>query len=90
MDEKKTFKQQVKDWWQENKRVIKVSITCGVIGIGYGFIKGMNAANDLWLRHGFERAVDDSDDSSDNFCLTEENCDDPELLEMIKTKIENS
>lgn len=90
MDEKKTFKQQVKDWWQENKRVIKAGITFGVIGIGYGFIKGMNAANDSWLKHGFERAVDDSDDSSDNFGLTEENCDDPELLEMVKNENENS
>lgn len=33
MDEKKTFKQQVNDWWQDNKRVIKVGITFGVIGI---------------------------------------------------------
>ena len=82
MDEKKTFKQQVKDWWQENKRVIKAGITCGLIGIGYGFIKGMTAANDLWLKHGFERAIDDSDDSSDGFKLTDKNCDDPDLLEM--------
>ena len=77
MDEKKTFKQQVKDWWQENKRVVKTGITFGVIGIGYGFIKGMTATNDLWLNHGFERAIDDSYDSSNEFGLTGENCNDP-------------
>lgn len=86
MNEKKTFKQQVKDWWQENKRVIKAGITFGVFGIGYGFIKGMNTANESWLNHGFERAFDDSEDQSDGFELTEENCDDPELLEIVRSE----
>ena len=86
MDEKKAFKQQVKDWWQENKRIVKTGITFGVIGIGYGFIKGMTATNDSWLNHGFERAIDDSDDYSNEFGLTDENCDDPELLEMVQNQ----
>lgn len=61
MNEKKTFKEQVKDWWQDNKRVIKVGVTCGFIGIMYGFVKGMGASDKLWLEHGFEKAMDNSD-----------------------------
>lgn len=86
MEEKKTFKQQVKDWWQENKRVIKTGIAFGVLGVTYGFAKGLNTANESWLRHGFELALDDSEDSNDNYGLTEENCDDPELLEIVRSE----
>lgn len=90
MEDKKTFKQQVKDWWQENKRVVKAGIAFGALGVAYGFAKGLNTANESWLSHGFERALDDSEDSSDGFGLTEENCDDPELLELVRSENENS
>ena len=90
MSENKTFKQQIKDWWNDNKRVIKAGIAFGALGVAYGFIKGAGATDRLWLEHGFERAVDDSEDSSDNFGLTEENCDDPELLEIVKSENENA
>lgn len=87
---KKTFKQQIKDFWNENKRVIKVGITFGALGFIYGFTKGMTAEEKLWLDHGFERAIDNSEMPSDEFGLTEANCDDPEYLELVRFENENS
>jgi hypothetical protein len=90
MNEKKTFKQEVKDWWQDNKKAIKAGITCGVIGILYGMVKGMTAADNMWLRNGYSRAGYIPDKPSDELGLTEENCDDPELLEVVNFENENS
>lgn len=87
---KKTFKQQIKDFWNENKRVIKVGITFGALGFIYGFTKGMTAEEKLWLDHGFERAIDNSETPSDELGLTEENSDDPEYLELVRLENENS
>ena len=84
MNEKKTFKQQIKDWWNDNKRVIKVGIAFGALGVAYGFIKGGAAVDKLWLEHGFERALDDSVAACDDLGLTEENCGDPEFAEIVK------
>ena len=90
MHEKKNFKKEIKDWWQDNKRVVKASVVCGFIGIMYGFAKGLSTNEKMWLENGFERAVDDSDLPCDEFGLTEEECDDPEFLEIVKFENENS
>lgn len=92
MDEKKTFKQELKDWWQDNKRVVKVAVTFGVIGIGYGFIKGMCVSNETWIEHSYKQDYEDSGlpDGDDGFKLTEVNCDDPEMLEIVKFENENA
>lgn len=78
MNEKKTFKQQVKDWWNENGRVIKAGIICGALGVAYGFIKGGLTVADMRLEYA-RTALND-----DDFEYTEENVDDPDLLELIR------
>lgn len=90
MNENKTFKQQMKDWWQDNKRVIKAGITFGVLGVAYGFIKGVTTTDKVWLDHGFEMTRSISEDSSDMHGLTAENCDDPDLLAEVKSENENA
>lgn len=87
---KKTFKQQIKDFWNENKRVIKVGITFGALGFIYGFTKGMTAEEKLWLDHGFEKAIDNSETPSDEPGSAEDIRDDPEYLELVKFENENS
>lgn len=86
----KTFVQQLKDWWNDNKKVIKVGFTFGVLGVAYGFIKGAAVTDNMWLEHGFERALAEPDTQSDELRLTEENCDDPELLELVRSEEEDS
>lgn len=90
MNENKTFKQQMKDWWQDNKRVIKAGITFGVLGVAYGFIKGVTTTDKVWLDHGFEMTRGISDDSDSMHGLTDENCDDPDLLAEVKSENENA
>ena len=80
MNENKTFKQQMKDWWQDNKRVIKTGITFGILGVAYGFVKGVTTTDKMWLDYGFERIEDHNEDSDEMHGLTDENCDDPDLL----------
>lgn len=90
MNEKKTFKQEVKDWWQENKKAIKAGITCGLIGVVYGMFVGHSGATSLFLRNGYGPTRDDHEVPCDEFGLTEENCDDPEFLEIVRFENENS
>lgn len=61
MNEKKTFKQRAKDWWNTNKRVIGAGIAFGTLGVAFGFIKGAGVTNEMWLEHGFVRADYDGD-----------------------------
>ena len=49
MNENTNSKQQVNGWWDNNKRVIKAGIACGLIGMTYGLIKGMTISNRIWL-----------------------------------------
>ena len=88
--EERTFKYKARDWWHRNKRIIRVGVTCGFIGVMYGFIKGMATTDKMWLDHGFERAIDDSDMPCDELGLTEANCDDPEFIDIVNYEIENS
>ena len=86
----RNWAQEIKDWWDENKSAIKSGFAFGMIGAFAGFAAGMNSADTLWLEHGFERAVDYSDNPSDELGLAEENCDDPELLELIRLENEEN
>lgn len=85
MNEKKTIKQQAKEWWDENKRVIKTGLICGTFGLMYGFIKGGLTVAGMRLE--YAKSLPDGDD---DFEYTEENVDDPELLELIRLENENS
>ena len=49
MKTKRNYKQEIKDWWVENKKAVKTGIVCCLVGIGYGFIKGMSASDKLWM-----------------------------------------
>lgn len=40
---KKSFKEECKDFWKENKEKIKIGIKCLAVGFACGFIKGGNA-----------------------------------------------
>lgn len=43
--------QHLKNWFDYNRRVIKVGVVCGLVGLACGFVKGANAANKLWMAH---------------------------------------
>ena len=79
MNEKKNWKQRIKDWWKDNKKTVKVGLVCGLVGIVYGFIKGVTTTV-------FNVTVTNSDSTEDDdFEYTEDNVDDPELLELIRS-----
>ena len=78
--------------WNENKTSIQAGCAFGMIGAFAGFAAGVTATDRLWLEHttfeGFEDVS--NDESDDDFVLDESNCDDPELLDLIRSEIENS
>ena len=86
MNEKKTIKQQAKEWWDDNKRVIKTGVVCSALGLAYGFIKGGLTVAGMRLEYVEKK----TNYNNDNFEYTEENVDDPELLELIRLENENS
>ena len=47
--ELKTKKNRVSEWWDKNKTTVKLVVATTSIGVLYGFIKGMSAANSCWL-----------------------------------------
>ena len=65
MNENKNCNQYTKDWWSENKRVIKAGITCGLLGLTYGLIRGVTMTNRLWLTHGWVAHIVKHGPSSD-------------------------
>jgi hypothetical protein len=70
----KSKKGTVKQFWDENKRVIKTGLVCGGLGIMYGFIKGFGATSELYLKYG-------------TYTLqTETECKDNELEEIVETE----
>ena len=83
MNEKKTITQHVKDWWRENGAAVKTGFYCGVLGVVYGMYVGHVGTSEMYLRYGLERAHKDSDYPEDEFGLTEANCDDPEMAEIV-------
>lgn len=90
MNETKTFKQQLMDWWNDHKKQIKVGITFGALGVMFGMFKGYATADKMWMDHGFTPAMDDSEPNHDELGLTDKNCNDPELLEIVKFENVNS
>ena len=88
----RNWKKEIKEWWNENKSSIKAGFTFGMLGAFAGFAAGVNATDRLWLEHTtFERIGDASGDGSDDdFVLDESNYNNPELLDLIRSEIENS
>ena len=88
----RNWKQEIKDWWNENKTAIKAGFAFGMIGAFAGFAAGVTATDRLWLEHTTFEGIKDvsNDESDDDFVLDESNCDDPELLDLIRSEIENS
>lgn len=88
---RRNYKQEIKDWWVENRKLVKTGVVCGLAGLGYGFIKGMSTSDKLWI-DGLGKAVNGGDTSMpcDEFGLTEENCDDPEFLELVRMENETA
>lgn len=84
MNEKKTFKQEVKEWWDDNKRVIKTGATCLLVGAFWGFVKGVGACTNSIISLSSKLPYPNEADS--DFEYTEENVDDPELLELIRNE----
>lgn len=94
---KKTFIQQLKDWWNRHKGEVKTGIAFGTafgtLGVAYGMFKGYATADKMWMDHGFEHSVDYSDTTSDESWTADEDCnwkDDPEWSELVNSKKENS
>lgn len=84
-ENKRTFKEGAKEAWRRCWPYIKTGGMCLFVGFVYGFIKGNQANNEIWLKYGFEPARSDSGDlTDDDFVYDESNVDDPELLEMIR------
>ena len=88
----RNWKQEIKEWWNENKTAIKAGFAFGMLGAFAGFAAGVTVTDRLWLEHTtFEKISDASgNESDDDFMLDESNCDDPELLDLIRSEIENS
>ena len=88
MKNKRNYKQEIKDWWVENRKVIKTGIICGLAGLGYGFIKGVVGTNKSWL-NGLAETWETLNTPCDDG-LTKENCDDPEFLELVHMENETA
>lgn len=84
-DEKRNWKQEIKEVWIENKGKIKVGFVCLGLGTMYGLIKGYGVANSC-----MNRLIDkipyipDPGDISDYIYS---NLDKPEVLEEIRGAI---
>lgn len=50
-DNKRIFKEEINDWWDENKTKIKFGAKCLALGLGIGFIKGVLTTNKLHERN---------------------------------------
>ena len=87
--EKRNYKQEIKEWWNENKRVIKTGAACIGVGFAWGYIKAVEHLNGINITL---TAGDKTYGSvpCDDLGLTESNCDDPELLELVKLENENA
>lgn len=88
MNEKRNYKQEVKDWWNDNKRVIKAGGLCLLIGAFYGFVKGINAGESSRMK--LIDMIPSRNDEQDTFVYDETTVDDPELLELIRLENEGT
>ena len=87
--EKRNYKQEIKEWWNENKRVIKTGAACIGVGFAWGYIRAVEHLSKIDITYTFEDRPKDAE-PCDEFGLTESNCDDPELLELVKYENENA
>ena len=63
----RNWKQEIKEWWNENKFYIKAGFAFGMLGAFAGFAAGVTATDRLLLEHTtFERISDASVDESDD------------------------
>lgn len=88
MKTKRNFKQEVKDWWNDNKKVIKVGGVCLLVGAFWGFVKGINCQTNVHLN--LIDKIPNVGDDDDDFVYDETTVDDPELLELIRMENEDS
>ena len=89
MNEKKTFGEEVKEWWHDNKKVIKAGIICGLAGFAYGFIKATNTLSNMMIKGDITVEKPEKIDwDAEEINLDE--CDDPELVELINLETENT
>lgn len=70
----KTFKQQIIDWWNDNKKVIKTGFIFGSLGVAYGFMHGVSATNELWLKDMYVIAADATEGSIEESGETDDIC----------------
>lgn len=84
----RNFKQEIKDWWSENKRVVKVGGVCLLIGAFWGFVKGVACQTNTHLS--LLAKIPNANNDEDEFVYDETTVDDPELLELIRMEEENS
>lgn len=86
MKTKRNYKQEIKDWWIANHKVIKTGAICGLIGLGYGFIKGMSASDKLWI-DGLSKAVTSGESSDDDAGLTDYSYSDDGFVELVQMEV---
>ena len=57
--ELETKKNRISEWWEKNKKTVGLVVATASIGVLYGFVKGMSAANSCWLDVCSRPIVDD-------------------------------
>lgn len=82
MTEKRNWKQELKEFWDENKKAIKVGAICLGVGTFYGFIKGVGASNSTMSR--LLDKIPYEPDPGDISDWMYSNLDRPEVLEEIR------
>lgn len=55
MKENKNIKQQIKDFWSENKQKIKVGAICLVSGLAIGYVKAVGDIKEIKVTFGVSR-----------------------------------
>lgn len=83
------IKEKVKGFWEEHKKPIKIGLTCFGIGALWGFAKGVLTESKI-LGSAYDRLPPSDDEPCDEYGLTESNCDDPDLLEIVNSENENA
>ena len=80
---KRNWKQEIKDWWNEHKRVIKTGGLCLLIGAFWGFVKGVDCSTNAIIS--LSSKIPNANNEDDEFVYDETTVDDPDLLEKIRS-----
>lgn len=83
------MKEKIKNWMKEHKKLIKTGLYCFTIGALIGFVKGVLTESKI-LGSAYDRLPSRDDSSDEDYGLTEDNCDDPELLKLYHNDGEES